>query len=147
MKSVLSLQVCENYLSAESVSDIVKLRNGAKDILRLETVVLQGLQFDLVVYEPYRCVDAIVQVLTPTILSCHLFGVSCSLQASALCLLRFASAPLSFCACHACHACNSAGMISLSCVPARVSGDRQKRAGRLENRPEQSLSGQKIQTA
>jgi hypothetical protein len=49
-------------MSAESISDIIKLRNGARDILKLETLVLQGLQFDLVVYEPYRCADAMLQV-------------------------------------------------------------------------------------
>ena len=58
----MHLQACEHYMSAESVAELVKLKGGAKEILQLETIVLQGLRFDLVVYEPYRCVDAMVQV-------------------------------------------------------------------------------------
>lgn len=56
------VQACEHYTSAEGVAELVKLKGGASEILKLETVVLQGLNFDLVVYEPYRCIDAMVQV-------------------------------------------------------------------------------------
>jgi hypothetical protein len=49
-------------LDADGVAALFKGAVKAKEILQLETMVLGGLQFDLVVYHPYKYVDAMVEV-------------------------------------------------------------------------------------
>lgn len=56
------LQVCENYIDAEKIPEHFPGAVKTDDVLSLETVVLGGLGFDLVVYHPYTFLDAMVEV-------------------------------------------------------------------------------------
>lgn len=56
------LQACEHYMDAGAISDVVNGAVKAKEMLELETTVLQCLEFDLVVYEPFLCIDAMIEV-------------------------------------------------------------------------------------
>jgi hypothetical protein len=49
-------------MDAKAIADVVKGSVKAKELLTLETVVLATLQFDLVVYEPYTCIDCMIEV-------------------------------------------------------------------------------------
>ena len=60
------MQACEHYMDAGAISDVVKGAVKAKEMLDLETTVLQCLSFDLVVYEPYLCIDAMIEVRRQT---------------------------------------------------------------------------------
>lgn len=55
------MQACESYRDAEEVAAIAPGVKG-RTLLGLETTVLEGLHFDLVVYEPYTCIDCMVEV-------------------------------------------------------------------------------------
>ena len=57
-----AVQACEHYMDAETMQEAAKGMVKSKEILELETAVLQCLQFDLVVYEPFALVDAVVEV-------------------------------------------------------------------------------------
>lgn len=54
-------KVCENYIDAEKIPEHFPGAVKADDVLSLETVVLGGLNFDLVVYHPYTFLDAMVE--------------------------------------------------------------------------------------
>lgn len=56
------MQVCEHYIDAGSIADTFPNIVKAEAVLELETVVLTGLQFDLVVYQPYHFVAAMIEV-------------------------------------------------------------------------------------
>lgn len=56
------MQVCENYIDAERIPEQFPGAVKADDVLSLETVVLGGLNFDLVVYHPYTFLDAMIEV-------------------------------------------------------------------------------------
>lgn len=49
-------------MDAKAIANVVKGSVKAKELLTLETVVLASLQFDLVVYEPYTCIDCMIEV-------------------------------------------------------------------------------------
>jgi hypothetical protein len=56
------LQVCERVIDAERIALLFPKVIKAEDILGLECLVLGGLQFDLVVYQPYHFVAAMMEV-------------------------------------------------------------------------------------
>lgn len=56
------MQVCEHYIDAGSIAETFPNVVKAEEVLQLETVVLTGLQFDLVVYQPYHFVAAMIEV-------------------------------------------------------------------------------------
>lgn len=56
------VQVCENYIDAERIPEQFPGAVKADEVLSLETVVLGGLNFDLVVYHPYTFLDAMIEV-------------------------------------------------------------------------------------
>lgn len=58
----VGVQVCEHYIDAGHIAEAFSSIIKAEDVLQLETVVLTGLQFDLVVYQPYHFVAAMIEV-------------------------------------------------------------------------------------
>eukprot|EP00892_Ulva_mutabilis_P007192 jgi/Ulvmu1/4845/UM020_0131.1 len=54
-------KVCENYIDAEKIPEHFPGAVKTDDVLSLETVVLGGLGFDLVVYHPYSYLDAMLE--------------------------------------------------------------------------------------
>lgn len=71
------MQVCEHYIDAGSIAETFPNTVKAEEVLQLETSVLTGLQFDLVVYQPYHFVAAMIEViLWLTKILLHLFSSS-----------------------------------------------------------------------
>jgi hypothetical protein len=56
------VQVCEHYIDAALIAETFPNVVKAEEVLELETKVLAGLQFDLVVYQPYHFVAAMIEV-------------------------------------------------------------------------------------
>lgn len=55
-------KVCEHYIDASKLEELVPSVK-AREVLELETIALGVLQFDMVVYHPYHCIDAMVEEL------------------------------------------------------------------------------------
>lgn len=57
------MQVCEHYIDASSLAETFPKTVKAADVLQMELLVLAGLQFDLMVYQPYHYLAAMIEVL------------------------------------------------------------------------------------